>query len=113
MVVGVTEATPKRRLPTPHGYARPNEMRISCGPSCRRPHKPLFHRAPSALRARAEPGSYSARRLHARVRRQPEAELRALSLAPLRQPARCDPSHACSRERLAKTESPELARRPE
>jgi hypothetical protein len=53
---------------------RPNDLRISCGPSCRRPHKPTFRNALKDLRARAGLDAYPARRLHARVR-QRRAEL--------------------------------------
>jgi hypothetical protein len=52
---------------------RPNEMRISCRPSCRRPHKPTFHSALEEGAAHAEFGASSACRLHARVRRRPGA----------------------------------------
>jgi hypothetical protein len=34
----------------------PNDMRISCGPSCRRPHNPTFRFVLSGRGARAEPG---------------------------------------------------------
>jgi hypothetical protein len=53
----------------------PNDMRISCGPSCRRPHKPTLPSfAPSENGARAAPRARPARRLHARVRR-PDARV--------------------------------------
>ena len=46
----------------------PNYVRISCGPSNRRPHYLTFHSALRGPAARAEPGAISACRLHARVR---------------------------------------------
>jgi hypothetical protein len=47
----------------------PNEMHISCGLSCLRPHKPTFRSVPRGRCARTELGTTSARRLHVRVRR--------------------------------------------
>jgi hypothetical protein len=55
---------------------RPNDWRISCRPSCARPHEPLFLSALTEGAARAEPCARPAYRLHARVRRWPAAELR-------------------------------------
>lgn len=48
--------------------ARPNnDMRISCGLSCSRPHQLTFRCSPSEISARAKLGAHSA--VHARVRR--------------------------------------------
>jgi hypothetical protein len=46
----------------------PNDMRISCRPSCPLPHKPTLHSACRASAARMEAGAPPACRLHARVR---------------------------------------------
>ena len=61
----------------------PNELRISCRRSAHRPYKSTFPLSGlKEVDARAGPPRPC--RLHARVRRQPEAELRVLPLAPLR-----------------------------
>jgi hypothetical protein len=54
----------------PYGVSTrpPNEMRISCRPSCSRPYKLSFHSAFEEPAARAEPCARPACRLHARVR---------------------------------------------
>ena len=51
---------------------RPNDMRISCGRSCQRPHKPTFLTALEGPAARAEFCARPACRLHARVRQLPD-----------------------------------------
>jgi hypothetical protein len=40
-------------------FLPPNDLRISCGPSCRRPHNPTFHSALTASCGRAEGGAQS------------------------------------------------------
>jgi hypothetical protein len=54
----------------------PNDLRISCGRSSRRPHKPTFRFVLKGRSARAELGTPPARRLHARVRRRAARDAR-------------------------------------
>jgi hypothetical protein len=59
----------------------PNDWRISCGPSCARPHQLWFRSVLAGRCARAKSGTFPARRLHARVRRHRPGDLPRSSLA--------------------------------
>ena len=75
-----------------------NDLRISCGPSGRRPHKPTL---PPEGAARAGPGATPARRLHARVRRRGAPNFRCRPIDSAGSAARVMPPHNVSGQRGA------------